>query len=514
MKVIELDNICKAFGDNKANQNVCFDLKKGEIHALLGENGAGKTTLMNILYGLYSCDAGKIRVNDQEVDMDNPKTAIDMGIGMVHQHFMLIPQLTVTRNIFMGMKESGFFLDMDDLNRQVREINERFGFNVDPKAYVWQLPVGVQQKVEILKALIRKADILILDEPTAVLTPKEVEELFLSIRKLTEEGYSVILITHKMEEVLKYTDRVTVMREGKVVNTKDVKDTDLHDLADMMVGREVCLERTLEPKEPGEVLLKIDNLKVNDNKGHHAVNGVHLDVRAGEIVGIAGVDGNGQLELGEAIVGLRKVESGTITICGQNTTNATPRKILDAGVAHIPDDRQKKGLVLPFTVKENMILGSQRDSDYHRGLVMDYRKVEDNARRLVEEFDVRPRNIELTGEMLSGGNQQKVILAREVSRKPEVLIALQPTRGLDIGAIEFVRSKIIQERNRGKAVLLVSTDLDEILTMSDRIAVIYKGEILGVVGPDTPVRDIGLLMGGVRGQQGQQGQQEVQHGEA
>lgn len=511
MKVIELDNICKAFGDNKANQDVCFDLRKGEIHALLGENGAGKTTLMNILYGLYSCDSGIIRVNEQEVRMDTPRTAIDLGIGMVHQHFMLIPQMTVTQNIFLGMKESGFFLDIKELDRQVREINDRFGFNVDPSAFIWQLPVGVQQKVEILKTLIRRANILILDEPTAVLTPSEVEELFVSIRKLTAEGYSVILITHKMEEVLKYTDRVTVMREGQVVSTKDVRETDLHDLADMMVGRSVCLERTTEPRETGETLLKIENLKVLDNKGHSAVNGLTLEVRGGEIVGIAGVDGNGQLELGEAIVGLRKVEEGSITICGRDTTNASPRKVLDAGVAHIPDDRHKKGLVLPFTVKENMILGSQRHSQYHRGPVMDYRKIAEEARRMAEEFDVRPRNIELTGEMLSGGNQQKVILAREVNRNPDVLIALQPTRGLDIGAIEFVRGKIVEERNQGKAVLLVSTDLDEILTMSDRIAVIYKGEILGVVGPDTPVREIGLLMGGVRVRQEQQ---EVQHGDA
>jgi ABC-type uncharacterized transport system ATPase subunit len=472
LKVVELKNICISFGDNKANQDVCFDLNKGEVHALLGENGAGKSTLMNILYGLYKCDSGTIKINGQEVPMDSPKTAINLGIGMVHQHFMLIPQFTVTKNIFLGMKESGFFINEEKLNKEVQELNDRFGFNVDPTAYVWQLPVGVQQKVEILKTLIRKAKTLILDEPTAVLTPSEVEDLFVSIRKLTKEGYSVILITHKMEEVLKYTDRVTVMREGKVVATKKVSETNLNDLAAMMVGRDVNLSRNLKPQKPGDVLLSLENVKVKDNKGQLIVNGVNLDVKAGEIVGIAGVDGNGQLELGEAIVGLRKMEDGKITICGQDMTNATPRKILDAGLAHIPDDRHKKGLVLPFTVKENLILGLQRDKQYSKGIMLDYKKVEENSRKLAEEFDVRPRNIELQAGMLSGGNQQKVILAREVSRSPEVLLALLPTRGLDIGAIEFVRNKIVSERNNGTAVLLVSTDLDEILSLSDRIAVI------------------------------------------
>lgn len=490
-----MENICISFGENRANQDVCFELEKGEVHALLGENGAGKSTLMNILYGLYKCDSGTIKINGQEVQMDSPRTAIKLGIGMVHQHFMLIPQFTVTKNIFLGMKESGFFFNEEKLNKEVQELNDRFGFNVDPTAYVWQLPVGVQQKVEILKTLIRKAKILILDEPTAVLTPNEVEDLFVSIRKLTKEGYSVILITHKMEEVLKYTDRVTVMREGKVVATKKVTETNLNDLAAMMVGRDVNLSRNLKPQTPGDVLLKLENVKVKDNKGQYIVNGVSLEVRAGEIVGIAGVDGNGQLELGEAIVGLRKIEEGKVEICGQDTTNATPRKILDAGLAHIPDDRHKKGLVLPFTVKENLILGLQRDKQYCKGITLDYRKVEQSAQKLAEEFDVRPRNIELQAGMLSGGNQQKVILAREVSRSPEVLIALLPTRGLDIGAIEFVRSKIVNERNNGKAVLLVSTDLDEILSLSDRIAVIYKGEILDVVSPDTPVEEIGAFNG-------------------
>jgi simple sugar transport system ATP-binding protein len=498
LKVIELNNICKAFGDNKANHNVCFNLKKGEIHALLGENGAGKSTLMNILYGLYSCDSGDIIIGGDKVEVENPSKAIEHGVGMVHQHFMLVPQLSVTQNIFLGMKEAGLFLKMDELKGKVAKLNESFGFNVDPSAVIWQLPVGVQQKVEILKALMRDAKILILDEPTAVLTPYEVKELFGSIKKLTDSGYSIILITHKMEEVLDYCDRVTVMREGQVVDTLLVSEADNDILAKAMVGRDVCLDRIIEPQETGEVLLKLDSVTVLNDKKLPAVKNLSLEVARGEILGIAGVDGNGQLELGEAIVGLRKIEEGTMNMMGQNTTHAKPRTMMDLGMAHIPDDRHKKGLVLDFSIKENLILGSQRDEIYHNGLLMNYAKVKDEAERMVEEFDVRPRNIELTGGMLSGGNQQKVILAREVSRNPEVLIALQPTRGLDIGAIEFVRGKIIEERKNNKAVLLVSTDLDEILTLSDRIAIMYKGEIIGIVPPETPVEEIGLLMGGIK----------------
>ena len=498
MKVVELNNICKSFAGNKANHNVCFDLEKGEIHALLGENGAGKSTLMNILYGLCSCDSGSICINGQCVQIDNPRTAISHGIGMVHQHFMLIPQLTVTQNIFLGMRESGFFLNIDDLNKQVEEINKTFGFNVNPESVIWQLPVGIQQKVEILKALIRKAKILILDEPTAVLTPNEVEELFASIKRLTKDGYSIILITHKIVEVMKYCDRVSVMREGRLIGTAYVKGTNLDSLAKLMVGRDVCLDRIIEAQETGKALLRLENITVNNDKGLVAVNNVSFEVSEGEVLGIAGVDGNGQLELGEAIVGLRKVESGRIIVCGTDKTNGKPRELMDLGMAHIPDDRHKKGLVLEFTVKENFILGSQRMKKYNKGIVMNYKKIEEDANVMMDEFDVRPRDIELTGEMLSGGNQQKVILAREVARNPQILIAIQPTRGLDIGAIEFVRNKIIEERRNQKAILLVSTDLDEILTLSDRIAIMYKGEIIGMVRPDTPVNEIGLLMGGVK----------------
>lgn len=498
MKVVELTNICKDFGDTKANRGVCFELEKGEIHALLGENGAGKTTLMNVLYGLYSCDDGDICINGETLEIDNPKTAIRHGIGMVHQHFMLIPQMTVTQNIFLGMKEAGFFLDVKDLDRQVSDINERFGFNVTPDAFIWQLPVGLQQKVEILKALIRKAKILILDEPTAVLTPQEVKDFFSSVKKLTKEGYSVILITHKIEEVMNYCDRVTVMREGEVVNTVEVSDTNLHELARMMVGREVFLGRDMPEVEKGDVVMAVKNLRVLDNRGLPAVRDLSFEIHGGEILGIAGVDGNGQRELGEAVVGLRNIESGSISICGEEKHNPTPAEMFSCGLAHIPDDRQKKGLVLQFPIKENLILGSQRDPRHHDGPILNYVRIEREARELVERFDVRPRRIDLAAGSLSGGNQQKVILAREISRNPEVLVAMQPTRGLDIGAIEFVRKAIIEERNNGKAVLLISTDMDEILTMSDRIAIIYKGEILDILPADAPAEQIGLLMGGIR----------------
>ncbi len=498
MSVVELDNIHKAFGDVHANQGVCFDLEEGEIHALLGENGAGKTTLMNILYGIYSCDEGSIRINEEPVDIDNPKRAIEHGIGMVHQHFMLIPQMTVTQNIFLGMKEAGFFLDLEKLNAQVRKINEQYGFNVQPEAYVRQIPVGIQQKVEILKALIRNAHILILDEPTAVLTPQEVDEFFLSVNKLTKRGYSVILITHKIEEVMRHCDRVTVMREGRVIDTVEVQDTSLNELAKMMVGREVFLERNMSPKEPGEVLLEVENLNVLDNRRLKAVTDVSFQIRAGEILGFAGVDGNGQLELGEAIVGLRKLESGKISIGGEVKYDPSPRDMLDAGIAHISDDRHKKGLVLSLSVKENLILGSHRAARHRNGPLMDYNRIAQEAKELVKTYDVRPPKIDLPAGSLSGGNQQKVILARELSRDPQVLVALQPTRGLDVGAIEFVRSQIVKQRNEGKAVLLVSTDIDEILTLSDRIAVIYKGEILEILPPDAPVERIGMLMGGIK----------------
>ena len=497
MNVVAMQGIYKDFGDFCANKNIEFTLTQGEIHALLGENGAGKSTLMNILYGLYGHDAGQILINGKEVHMDSPSVAIQNGIGMVHQHFMLIPQLTVTQNIFLGMdKETGLVHKIKELDKKVQDLNDRYGFNVNPQSLIWQIPVGVQQKVEILKVLMRKAKILILDEPTAVLTPNEVEELFQSIRMLADSGYSIILITHKMSEVMTYADRVTVMRLGEVIGSVDVKETTEKELAHMMVGRDVNLERQIVPQEPGAPLLEIKDLHVNNDKGLGAVNGVTFSVRAGEIVGIAGVDGNGQLELGEAIVGGRKIESGDVCIEGQSVAKSTIRQHLDAGLAHIPDDRLAKGLVLQFPVKQNLIMGSQRKAPYAHGLMANSKAINEHAAVMVKEFDIRPHDPEYLAGGLSGGNQQKVILAREVDRDPKVMLAIQPTRGLDIGAIEFVRSKLVEERSKGKAVLLISTDLDEIRSLSDRILVIHGGRFMGEVSADVDISTLGLMMAG------------------
>ncbi len=496
MNVVEMRGICKYFGSFCANKEVDFTLQEGEIHALLGENGAGKSTLMNILYGLYAHDAGTIRVMGEEVRMESPSVAISKGIGMVHQHFMLIPQLTVTQNVFLGMKEAGLVHHMKALNGKVADMSERFGFNIEPSSLIWQLPVGVQQKVEIVKVLMRQAKILILDEPTAVLTPNEVEELFASIKALAKEGYSIILITHKMSEVLEYTDRVTVMRLGTVVGSVAVADTDKDQLARMMVGRDVSLDRHIQPKEPGEVRLEVKDLCVKNDKGLEAVRHLSFAVRSGEIVGIAGVDGNGQLELGEAIVGGRKIEGGDVMLGGEIMTKKSIRHHLDHGLAHIPDDRLKKGLVLQYPVKDNFVLSNQNSERYSDHSFLNTRKIESHAAELVKEFDVRPNDINYPAGSLSGGNQQKVILAREVDRDPAVMLAIQPTRGLDIGAIEFVRQKLVEEREKGTAVLLISTDLDEILSLSDRILVMHGGRFMGEVSYDVPIEEIGLMMAG------------------
>ncbi|MBQ3102780.1 MAG: ABC transporter ATP-binding protein [Oscillospiraceae bacterium] len=499
MNVVEMRGIYKYFGNFCANKNVDFTLRKGEIHALLGENGAGKSTLMNVLYGMYNSAEGQIFINGKEVKIDSPNDAIAQGVGMVHQHFMLIPQLTVTQNVFMGMKEAGLVYKMKELNKRVADMSQRFGFNVnDPTAYIWQLPVGVQQKVEIIKVLMRNAKILILDEPTAVLTPQEVNELFKSLTALVEEGYSIILITHHMSEVLDFCDRVTVMRLGEVVGTVEVKDTNADELANMMVGRKIDLDRKIVEKEAGRPMIEVKDLRVKNNKGLEAVKGVNFNVRAGEIVGIAGVDGNGQLELAEAIVGGRKIESGDVLFDGDSVAKKDIRYRLNKGMAHIPDDRQKKGLVMQMSIKDNFVVSNEQSDMYKTGMFLDTKKIDEKAQSMVEEFDVRPADINYIAGSLSGGNQQKVILAREVNRKPSILMAIQPTRGLDIGAIEFVRSKLIEERERGTAVLLISTDLEEILSLSDRILVMHGGEFMGEVTYDVPVDKIGLMMAGQR----------------
>jgi simple sugar transport system ATP-binding protein len=498
--VLELRGITKEFPGVLANDNINLTLEKGEIHALLGENGAGKTTLMNILYGLYRPTRGEIYINDQKVELSSPTDAIRQGIGMVHQHFMLIPVLTVTENVMLGEEEiqKGIFLDRKTVANRIREISQKYSLYVDPEAYIKNLPVGIQQRVEIIKVLYRHANILILDEPTAVLTPQEVEELFNIIKSLVAQGVSIIFITHKLKEVLAIADRITVIRRGRTVGTTRPAEVDEKSLAEMMVGRAV--ELTVEKKagEPTEPILAVKNLYIKDERRGIAVNGVSFEVRAGEVLGIAGVQGNGQTELVEALTGLRHIEEGTIMIAGESIGNQTPRHITELGVAHIPEDRQRDGLVLSFPVKDNFILNTYYNT-FAKGVVIDQEKVETVAKQLVKDFDVRTPGIEASVGTLSGGNQQKVIVAREFSRPIKLLIAAQPTRGLDVGSIEYIHARMIEKRDQGTAVLLVSTELDEIRALSDRIAVMFEGKIVDIVPADRVTKEqLGLLMAGSR----------------
>lgn len=498
--VLELRGITKEFPGVLANDNINLSLEKGEIHALLGENGAGKTTLMNILYGLYRPTRGEIFINGQKVELSSPTDAIRQGIGMVHQHFMLIPVLTVTENVMLGEEQihKGIFLDRKTVANRIREISQKYSLYVDPEAYIKDLPVGIQQRVEIIKVLYRHANILILDEPTAVLTPQEVEELFNIIKSLVAQGVSIIFITHKLKEVLAVADRITVIRRGRTVGTTKPSEVDEKSLAEMMVGRAV--ELTVEKKAgaPAEPILAVKNLHVRNERKGLAVNGVSFEVRAGEVLGIAGVQGNGQTELVEAITGLRAVEEGSITIAGESITNYTPRHITELGVAHIPEDRQRDGLVLSFPVKDNFILNTYYNNFAKRG-VINQDKVETVAKQLVKDFDVRTPSIEVAVGTLSGGNQQKVIVAREFSRPIKLLIASQPTRGLDVGSIEYIHARMIEKRDEGTAVLLVSTELDEIRALSDRIAVMFEGKIVDIVPADRVTKEqLGLLMAGSR----------------
>ena len=498
--VLELRGITKEFPGVLANDNINLTLEKGEIHALLGENGAGKTTLMNILYGLYRPTKGEIYINGQKVELSGPTDAIRQGIGMVHQHFMLIPVLTVAENVMLGEEEiqKGIFLNRKTVAKRVREISQKYGLYVDPEAYIKDLPVGIQQRVEIIKVLYRHANILILDEPTAVLTPQEVEELFNIIKSLVAQGVSLIFITHKLKEVLAIADRITVIRRGRTVGTARPSEMDEKSLAEMMVGRAVELTVEKKPGEPTESVLAVKNLRVKNERKGLAVNGVSFEVRAGEVLGIAGVQGNGQTELVEAITGLRHVEEGTITIGGENIANQTPRHITELGVSHIPEDRQRDGLVLSFPVKDNFILNTYYNN-FAKGVVIDEKKVETVAKQLVKDFDVRTPSIEVAVGTLSGGNQQKVIVAREFSRPIKLLIASQPTRGLDVGSIEYIHGRMIEKRDQGTAVLLVSTELDEIRALSDRIAVMFEGKIVDIVPADRVTKEqLGLLMAGSR----------------
>jgi general nucleoside transport system ATP-binding protein len=496
--VLELRGITKQFPGVLANDHVDFELRRGEVHALLGENGAGKSTLMNILYGLYHPDEGQILVKGEPVRFHSPKDAINRGIGMVHQHFMLIPVMTVAENIVLANEptRAGLLLDTDAADRRVRELSRSFNFAIDPDARVESITVGQQQRVEILKALYRNADILILDEPTAVLTPQEASELFEILRTLTREGMSVIFITHKLNEVLEIADRITVVRRGKRIDTVDRQGATEEGLARMMVGREVLLRVEKPVSAPGDPVLTVDDLHVFDDRGLEAVRGVSFEVRGGEIVGIAGVDGNGQTELIDAITGLRKAASGRVGVGGRNVTGATPSRILDSGLGHIPEDRQRRGLVLEFSLAENVALHDYDKAPGSRSGWLFPRQLIRRARELLTQFDVRGGGPQTLASALSGGNQQKVVLAREIGRGPSVLIAAQPTRGLDVGAIEFVHRRLVEARDNGKAVLLVSLELDEIISLSDRTLVLYEGEIVAQHGPDVTEDQLGIEMTG------------------
>ncbi|UTR09124.1 ABC transporter ATP-binding protein [Evansella sp. LMS18] len=496
--VIEMNNIRKEFPGIVANDNITLQVKQGEIHALLGENGAGKSTLMNVLFGLYQPEKGEIKVRGEKVEITDPNVANDLGIGMVHQHFMLIEKFTVTENIILGSEPlKGTSIDIRKAEKEVQEISDRYGLRVDPKAKIEDISVGMQQRVEILKTLYRGAEILIFDEPTAALTPQEIKELINIMKSLIKEGKSIILITHKLKEIMAVCDRCTVIRRGKGIGTVNVADTNESKLAAMMVGREVSFEVEKTDAAPGETVLSIKDLEVQDIRGVKALNKLNLDVKAGEVVGVAGVEGNGQTELIEAITGLRESSGGTITLSGTDITKFKPRKVTESGIGHIPQDRHKHGLVLDFTIGENILLQTYYQDPYSRSGVLNYQKMYDKARKLIEEYDVRTPNERTPARALSGGNQQKAIIAREVDRSPDLLVAAQPTRGLDVGAIEFIHRKLIEERDKGRGVLLISLELDEVLNVSDRIAVIYEGEIVAIVNAkETNEQELGLLMAG------------------
>lgn len=494
-----MKNITKKFGDFVANDQINLTVHKGEIHALLGENGAGKSTLMNILYGLYQPTSGEIYIRGKKVDITDPNVAIKNGIGMVHQHFMLVEPFTVAENIVLGMEPTGFMgkMDMKKAVKDVEEISQKYGLRVNPNDKIYDISVGMQQRVEILKALYRGAEILILDEPTAVLTPQEIKELIVIMRSLTSQGKTIIIITHKLKEIKEAADYCTIIRRGKHIDTVKVEETTEDELASKMVGREVSFKVDKKHRERGPVVLKIEDLYVRDNRNVPAVKGLSLEVHAGEILGIAGVDGNGQTELIEALTGLRKIESGKITVNGIDITNKSPKEIIENKMSSIPEDRQKRGLVLDYTIAENMILENYNKEPYAKNGILNKSEINEFAKKLIDRFDVRPNKETIKAKALSGGNQQKVIIAREVTNDPDILIAAQPTRGLDVGAIEFVHKALVEQRDKNKAVLLVSLELDEVMNVSDRIAVIYEGKIIGIVdAKDANERSLGLMMAG------------------
>lgn len=496
---VEMRNIVKKFGDFTANDHVSLFVKKGEVHAVLGENGAGKSTLMNILYGLYKPTEGELYIHGKKVVMDGVGTAIRLGIGMVHQHFMLVQPFTVTENIILGMEPvKGLRVDLKTAKEKVLALSKRYNMCIDPEARIEDISVGMQQRVEILKVLYRGADILILDEPTASLTPQEIAELIEIIRNLTRDGKAVILITHKLKEILSCADRCTIIRAGKHIDTVEVKNVDENVLAAKMVGRDVTLQVEKKDMTPGRVVLEVQDLHGKDYRDTEVLKGFTIQVRAGEIVGIAGVDGNGQNELVEILTGLRKATKGRVIINDRNAYNITPRKAFELGITSIPADRQKHGLVLEFSVAENLVLQNYKKAPFSKNGILNKKAMRKHARELIEKFDIRPRGcLDRAAGTLSGGNQQKIIIAREVTNDSDLLIAVNPTRGLDVGAIEFVHKYLVDQRNKGKAVLLISFELEEVLSLSDRIEVIFEGRITGSVsGNDKDEEKLGLLMAG------------------
>lgn len=499
--VVEMLNIRKEFPGIVANDDITLQVKKGEIHALLGENGAGKSTLMSILFGLYQADSGTIMVNGKKVHIPNPNVANELGIGMVHQHFKLVHNFTVTENIILGLEpKNGLVIDIKAGAKRIKELSERYGLNVDPYAKIEDISVGMQQRVEILKMLYRNAEILIFDEPTAVLTPQEIQDLIDIMKNLVAEGKSIILITHKLKEIKAAADRCTIIRRGKVIGTVDVASASEEKMAEMMVGRQVSFTVDKQDKKPGDVILSVENLSVMSNRKVLGLKDFSFDVRAGEIVGVAGVDGNGQTELVEAITGLRKIESGSIYLKGKNISHESIRSRIKSGIAHIPEDRQKRGLVLDYTFEDNMIIEVYDEEPFSKKGIINRDAIKSYSQKIMDNFDVRAgQGTNSIARSLSGGNQQKAIVGREIELDPDLLIAVQPTRGLDVGSIEYIHKRLVEQRDNGKAVLLVSLELDEILDLSDRIAIINNGELVGIVNAsETNENEVGLMMAGVK----------------
>lgn len=497
---LELRRVTKRFPGVLANDRVDFDVKTGEVHALLGENGAGKSTLMKILYGLYHPDEGEILLNGKPVTIDSPTDSINLGIGMIHQHFMLVESLTVAENVALGLPSSrGPLTDLDRVTKRIIELADIYGLRIDPDAYIWQLSVGQQQRVEIIKALYRGAALLILDEPTAVLTPQEVDELFVIMRQMVQDGHALIFISHKLHEVIEISDRVSVLRDGRMIGTKLTSETTKQDLANWMVGREVGFAPDRGEAKRGEIRLQLTDVSCGSNRGTPGLRGVSLEVHAGEILGIAGVSGNGQRELAEAITGLRKVTGGNVTLEGEDVTNLLPAQLTERMLSYVPEERMRDGMIKDFTVAENMILREHHKQPYSRSGFLNLGEIARRSEKLIAQFQVKTPSLETPVKSLSGGNIQKVVIARELSRQPRAIVAAQPTRGLDIGATEYVRQQLIEQRKEGTAILLISEDLDEIFALSDRIAVIYEGQIMDIVPREiaTPEK-LGLLMAGVK----------------